>query len=871
MKKIHLVNHTHWDREWYFTLQDSLVLSDIVFSKVINELENNPNMKFEIDGQASVVEEYLRCNPNDIGRVKKLIENKQLFIGPWYTQTDCLLVTDESILKNLLIGIREANKMGGSSMCGYLPDTFGFNAQLPTLLNHAGINNFFSWRGIDYGVNVDAPYYIWKGLSGKKVVGASFPYGYSIGAIFKKDYENPDYFANTRIKNHVDFICQWKNFNNILMPVGGDQKNITPNFEEYVEKLNELSDYEILISDYQTFADDLIEEDSLVEYEGDLRAPRFSRIHRTIGGIRMPLKLENFDIEQKMIRRIEPLAVIAKSLGIHLSTEIIVEIWKKVLQNHAHDSIGGCVSDDVTKDILQRIKEANELADGVENYIKKYISESLKLEYNEILVFNTDPYPFEGYKEIEFISKEENIRFLNHGKSILIDKEYVPGRNNIKLWNSDGDTYINEDGYYKIKAKIYCKLPAMGYEVISFEESDTGLDNLRKMTGKNYIENSKYRFEFNDGSIDMICESNVYKDFIRLKDMGNGGDTYDFSPISEDKEIILSWENFEVYEYDDYKIMVVRGSEKLPKNLENRLSNNEMEEVSYELKITLIEGENAEFNLVFDNIIYSHRLRLSVNTNSDAGNSYSQIQNGFYEYDNKIIDEDWKNVYEEKPVNIYNMDKSVSCTNEEQTLTIFTNGLKEYEKNENRIDITLLSTTNQLGKPNLLWRPGRASGDTTNAGHIMMPTPLAEEIGLIEYKFGILVNDGPIDEELISKESALRLSQDISYQKQELNKFINRLDNKIWYDFEYLELPREYSLFENKDNVLVTSIYPAFTNDGGFVIRYSNPTNKDKNLRFEGLGDWEIKYLDAAENEIETDSIIRAYDYKTISISKRVW
>ena len=296
-----------------------------------------------------------------------------------------------------------------------------------------------------------------------------------------------------------------------------------------------------------------------------------------------------------------------------------------------------------------------------------------------------------------------------------------------------------------------------------------------------------------------------------------------------------------------------------------------MEEVSYELKISLIEGENAEFNLVFDNTIYSHRLRLSVNTNSDAGNSYSQIQNGFYEYDNKIIDEDWKNIYEEKPVNIYNMDKSVSCTNEEQTVTIFTNGLKEYEKNGDRIDITLLSTTNQLGKPNLLWRPGRASGDTTNAGHIMMPTPLAEEIGLIEYKFGILVNDGPIDEELISKESALRLSQDISYQKQELNKFVNRLDNKIWYDFEYLELPREYSLFENKDNVLMTSIYPAFTNDGGFVIRYSNPTNKDKNLRFEGLGDWEIKYLDAAENEIETDSIIRAYDYKTISISKRVW
>lgn len=869
MKKIHLVNHTHWDREWYFTLQDSLVLSDIVFSKVIEELESNPKMKFEIDGQSSVVEEYLRCNPNDKERVKNLIKKKQLFVGPWYTQTDCLLVTDESILKNLLIGIREANEMGGSSMCGYLPDTFGFNAQLPTILNHAGISNFFSWRGVDYGVNVDAPYYIWKGLSDKKVVGASFPYGYSIGAIFKKDYQNPDYFSNTRIKKYVDFICKWKNFSNILMPVGGDQKNITPNFGEYVEKLNGLSDYEILISDYQSFVDNLIEEDSLVEYEGDLRAPRFSRIHRTIGGVRMPLKLENFNIEQKLIRRIEPLSVIAKSLGIHLSTEIIVEIWKKVLQNHAHDSIGGCVSDDVTKDILQRIKESNELVDGVENYIKKYISEALELEDNEILVFNTDPFPFEGYKEIEFISKKEKISFNNYKKSILIAKEYIPGRNNIKLWNSDGDTYISEDGYYKIKAKIYCKLPAMGYKVISFEESDSSLANLKKITSRNYIENNKYRFEFNERSINMTNDSNIYEDFIRLKDMGNGGDTYDFSPISKDEEIILSWENFEIYEHDDYKIMVVKGREKLPKNLENRLSKNELEEVCYELQITLSGKRDPEFKLIFDNNIYSHRLRLSINTNTDCDKSYSQIQNGFYEYTNKIIDENWKNTYEEKPVNIYNMDKSVSVTNTNQTVTVFTNGLKEYEKNGNRIDITLLSTTNQLGKPNLLWRPGRASGDTTNAGHVMMPTPLAEEIGLIEYKFAISVNEGAIDEDLISKQSFFRLSQNISYQKQELNKFVNRLDNKIWYDFEYLNLSREYSLFENKDDALITSIYPAFTNNYSFVIRYSNPTNKDVNLKFEGLEDWEIKYLDAAENEIETDSIIGAYDYKTISISKR--
>lgn len=50
MAKAYLVNHTHWDREWYFTVQDAQVLSEQLFTEVLDELEKHPEANFTFDG-----------------------------------------------------------------------------------------------------------------------------------------------------------------------------------------------------------------------------------------------------------------------------------------------------------------------------------------------------------------------------------------------------------------------------------------------------------------------------------------------------------------------------------------------------------------------------------------------------------------------------------------------------------------------------------------------------------------------------------------------------------------------------------------------------------------------------------------------------
>ena len=98
MKK-YVVAHTHWDREWYFTTSDSLVLLDQVITDVIDTLQKDKNEKFCLDGQISIIDDYLSIHPDKLVDLQQLVKNGQLEVGPWYTQTDTFYVGGEAIVR----------------------------------------------------------------------------------------------------------------------------------------------------------------------------------------------------------------------------------------------------------------------------------------------------------------------------------------------------------------------------------------------------------------------------------------------------------------------------------------------------------------------------------------------------------------------------------------------------------------------------------------------------------------------------------------------------------------------------------------------------------------------------------------------------
>ncbi|WP_242596424.1 hypothetical protein [Enterococcus ureasiticus] len=214
----------------------------------------------------------------------------------------------------------------------------------------------------------------------------------------------------------------------------------------------------------------------LPEYKGELREPVYSRVHRSIGSVRSQMKVENFKLEQIILRRIEPLMIIVKKNKITISQGLLQRLWKKVLENQAHDSIGGCVSDNVSEDIFHRIKEAKEIVAGLENLIAKRIADSLGLTQNQVLVFNTDPTPYTGEKKVHIVSRTKNIYFKESEQAVVVKEVFYPERKNIMKLVATGYDYFDEPSYYELDIRVNVDLPAFGYKIIEFSESNQPLE-----------------------------------------------------------------------------------------------------------------------------------------------------------------------------------------------------------------------------------------------------------------------------------------------------------------------------------------------------------------------------------------------------------
>lgn len=866
MTTSHIVQHTHWDREWYFTAEDAKVLSDQVFSEALDELSRDPQATFCLDGQLSIVEDYVSFNPDRLPQIRDLMKEGRLTVGPWYTQSDCLLPGAESILRNLTIGILGTRRLyGDPMMIGYTPDTFGFNAQMPTLLQHAGIDSFIGWRGIDFSKHVPSPYFTWHGLGDQSVLTANMPRGYSMGVMPAEALGREGEFVRAKLDPETQFASELNGDEDILMPAGVDQKSMMLDFQNIVDSYNEESDYHHVASSFPEFIELLRGKSDLPEYRGEFREPVLARVHRTIGSVRTQMKQADTELELRLVRRIEPLMSIARCCGVEISTGLLERAWKKLFENQAHDSMGGCVSDNVAEDIFHRIKEVDEICDGIENLVTKRIADALDLGPQDILVFNTESTPFSGEKTVHVTTRTKNIAFEGSPYAVIEQERYYPARENATRHAPMGDELVTEPAYHELDVRIHVELPALGYKVIKMLDAESPLEEYAQAEG-HAISRGGAEASFDRGAVRLSTPDGIALDnAFTLVDGGNDGDTYDFSPIEGERERVLPWNGCSVRHATGVSELVLHGEAELPYDLDARKgASDRTGSVSYTLTVRIDNEGRITGRIICDNEALSHRLRLRVETGCDDGRSVAQIQNGFLRRERVEAPSDWRDRYVEKPEPIEIFNGSVSVETEGGTISLLTDDSKEYERLDTGLYVTLFATTGQLGKPDLAWRPGRASGDTTTEGHVMMPTPLAEELGEHDFSFELLGDTGTIDEEAIAKATLARQVPSVSYQRQELNLFIHRLDNKIWRQQVPPTLERTFSALELAEGLMVSTLTPALSRKDALVVRFMNPTASEVTLRAGFLPG--AQAVNAIEDAVDAAGVIPPYGFASYLI-----
>ena len=227
---INIIPHTHWDKEWYFTSSRSLIYSLKDFDEIIEVLETNSDFKcFHLDGQLSIIEEYLELHPYKLNQLINLVQNGKLIIGPWYTQPDTLVISGENLLKNLELGIDYAKKFGKYQSIGYLPDSFGMSSQMPQIYKNFNLSFAFFRRGIAKNL-VNNREFLWKSPDGSKIFTHNLHHYGNMAYPPNETSEICEYF-----KNMVTLLQTSSNSNTVLLFNGEDQKPIRKNLPKLIE------------------------------------------------------------------------------------------------------------------------------------------------------------------------------------------------------------------------------------------------------------------------------------------------------------------------------------------------------------------------------------------------------------------------------------------------------------------------------------------------------------------------------------------------------------------------------------------------------------------------------------------------------------
>lgn len=817
-REIKILMHTHWDREWYFTKDETQVLLRNHMFQVIEFLEANEDIIYILDGQSVMLDDFIEFAPKWKARVEVLVKRGALRIGPWYTQTDLLLVHGESIIRNLYYGMKKALEYGDVMKVGYAPDTFGHSSQMPQIYKQFGIESSFFWRGFSE-LKAEKSDFIWKGIDGSTIFGINLATGYQGAKYLESDIDE----LKARMDKILKVLDHYSATPQRLIMNGHDQMPIQKNIHDIIDKIKTLyPNASVEISDFESYVDGLRDK-NLEVVEGELVHSKHARIHRTINSTRMDIKLLNTELEYKLYNILEPLAIMGTELNIDYPHEIFEKCFKTLFGTHAHDSIGGCNSDSVNKDIKQRLLQVKEIVDTqIELYMRLISMAGKNRDENVITMYNCLPYRRNNEKvELELITRTSDFKIFLDGKEInylllnqeitdagLIDRQVAARLLDIKVFRSKISFTVDTIDGLEIK-------------YLTYEEGENYTLN-NNITVENSIENSFYKLEIKENSLNLFNKvSNEYlEDVFYIETSGDGGDSYDYSPpytdiVFNSKNSTIS--NIKTLKGDKEEILFYDLEFNLPKNQNSRDTKTIDTHVVFHVELSLGESEIVKVKINHRNSVEDTRFRAVLNTQikTDRVESDSHLcvvnKPVYFEKELSIWQED---KWAEKPVSIETFNSYVSLKDENREGTIFSYGLKEYEVVDGNIYITLFRTFSHLGKRELINRPGRPSG-------IEIPTP-DNQLKDIEFNFNLAFSfvKGKKNNSQRAKEF---LTPILAYQLKEFNRF-------------NLNYPNTLKRIENKYNLELGNCVVSAINMGEdenyIFIRLFNPNNEIETLRF---------------------------------------
>ncbi len=866
-KIYHVISNTHWDREWRFSFQRNRQMLVDMIDAVLDILEKKPAYRaFHLDSQSIVLRDYTLIKPQNMKRIRKLVQENRLLIGPWYILPEEFQVGGENLIRNLLLGHRTSHEYGGVSKIGYSPFSWGQISQLPQIYKGFGINLIMFYRGIN---SLDSKYaeFLWEGADGTKSLSSRFstmprynfyfyiyrpvvhneglydieydwfrggtPFHFADKLQADEDYFiiNPaDQYFEQNIVPQVEEIrrVQDKDFTtkHVIWMEGHDSSGPNAKTIRIINDIKKLfPGIKVIHSTLEHYADELQKSlwgKKLKLVKGERRSSQFDRRSGNLYGYttsaRMYLKQKNFESEKLLQYYAEPFNSISNLLGRDTNDKYIDTSWELLVQNSAHDSIGGCSLDDIHADMMNRYKHSDEIAKGViersfKHIIKNLDTSLLDKDINNEKIFLTvfNPNTFrrseiiEAYIDIPVNLDKGSLQILDKNSQLAVEildrKEYKP----VVEQMIDRPMFISMFRYHVLFSAQ--DIPSLGYKTFIVNpvlKTKLKQKRLLKITSRQPVmENDYLKIKFNrDGTYNLTHKllRRRQKNLAYFYDEGESGHAWVNKPLPPFYSTLNTKAKFEIIQNNSLAATVlVKHKLLLPINLDQRRQHKQKKvNVSVNLLVTIKRfSDTLEMKIITDNKIESHRLRVMFPTIAEASFSWGEGQFDVVRRPVKRINsEGWI----EQPMYDYPMHQFVEVSSGKIGSAVFVRGLKEYEVKDDKN--RTLAVTLIRGFENVI-APSSVQDFTDQKGSQCLGE------NTFELAYNLHAGDwvkGMIYEKALNYNNELRLVQHGSSAGK---------------------LPIEKSFISIDDgNIILSCLKESENKDGSLIMRIYNPTTK---------------------------------------------
>ena len=390
-RRVGIVPHTHWDREWYAPFQRYRVQLVHLVDDLLELLEADESFtRFLLDGQTAVIDDYLAVRPEAEPRLRALANAGRLQVGPWMILMDEYMVSGETIIRNLQHGLTRAAALGGTSLdgngamrVGYLPDMFGHIAQMPQLLHLAGLGHAVVWRGVPSAIEQTA--FWWRAPDGS-TVRAEYLYGsYSNGRDIPKD---PAQLVARARGYDAELGAAALPGGDMLLMNGSDHLLPQPWLGEVVAAANEAQDdYRFAVTSLGEYVREQPSE-NLTTWDGELRSGARANVLMGVASNRVDVHQLCAHAERSLERYAEPLSALLLPPDRYPGALLDVG-WRQLVLNSAHDSSCACSADDVVEAVRVRYQEARHVGEALTREAVRALATTVDVPASSTIVVNS--------------------------------------------------------------------------------------------------------------------------------------------------------------------------------------------------------------------------------------------------------------------------------------------------------------------------------------------------------------------------------------------------------------------------------------------------------------------------------------------------